>query len=138
MKRFFGKLNPMLLDLAAGCIIYGFFGEVLILAFGIPFYEGALWKVVLGFFIGIVSAVVMIVHMYYGVVESLSLGETGALKHTRKMYLFRVLGILVILALIYFTGFCDAIAFVAGLVSLKVAAYLQPITHRFIVTKIIK
>lgn len=138
MKKFFGKLNPMLLDLAAGCIVYGLLGEVLILAVGIPVYEGALWKLVLGFFIGIAAAVALIVHMYCSVVESLSLGETGALKHTRKMYLFRIVGILVILALIYFTNFCNAIAFVIGLLSLKVAAYLQPVTHKFLVTKIIK
>lgn len=138
MKRFLGSLNPMLLDLSAGCIAYGLLGEVLILAVGIPLYEGALWKLVLGFFIGIASAVALIVHMYYSVVESLSLGETGALKHTRKRYLIRIAGILAILALIYFTDFCNAIAFVIGLLSLKVAAYLQPFTHRFIVSKIIK
>lgn len=138
MRKFLSGLNPMLLDLAAGCIIYGILGEVLILAAGRLFYEGMLWKIVLGFFVGTASAVALTIHMYYSVVESLSLGETGALKHTRKMYIFRIAGVLAVLALIYFTGFCDAIAFVVGLISLKVAAYLQPFTHKYIVTKIIK
>lgn len=138
MKKFFSRLNPMLLDLTTGCIIYGILGEVLIFAVGIPFYEGGLDKIVLGFFVGTALAVAMTVHMYCGVVESLSLGEAGALKHTVKMYLFRIIGILAVLVLIYFTGFCDAIAFVMGLVSLKVAAYLQPITHKYIVAKIIQ
>lgn len=138
MKKLFGRLNPMLLDLAAGCIVYGLLGEALILILGIPLYEGSLWKLILGFFIGIVAALALIVHMYCSVVESLSLGEAGALKHTRKMYLYRILGILVILAFIYLTNFCNAIAFVIGLLSLKVAAYLQPVTHKFLVSKIIK
>lgn len=138
MKKFLSGLNPMLLDLITGCIIYGILGEVLIFAVGIPFCHGSLWKIVLGFLIGIVAAVALTVHMYHSVVESLSLGETGALKHTRKMYIFRVAGVLAILVLIYFTHFCDAIGFVTGLISLKVAAYLQPITHKYIVTKIIK
>ena len=77
-------------------------------------------------------------HMYHSVVESISMDEVSALKNTRKMYIYRVLGILAALLLIYFTNLFDAIAFVIGLMSLKVAAYLQPITHKFIVTKIIK
>lgn len=138
MKKFLNSLNPMLLDLSTGCIIYGIVGEVIILVGGLLFYQEFFWKIVLGFLIGTAAAVALTVHMYFGVVESLSLGETGALKHTRKMYIFRIAGILVILVLIYFTGFCDAVAFVVGLISLKVAAYLQPITHKYIVSKIIK
>lgn len=137
MKKFLNSLNPMLLDLSAGCIIYGIVGEIIILAVGLSFYQEGLWKIILGFLIGTAAAVALTVHMYFGVVESLSLGEAGALKHTRKMYILRIAGILVILVLIYFTGFCDAVAFVAGLISLKVAAYLQPITHKYIVSKII-
>ncbi|MCM1468278.1 MAG: hypothetical protein NC086_09030 [Alistipes sp.] len=138
MKKFLSGLNPMLLDLAAGCIVYGILGEILILAVGIPFYEGPLWKIILGFLVGIAAAVAITAHMYRSVAEALSLGETGAPKHTRKMFIFRAAGLLLLLALIYFTGFCDAIAFAVGLLSLKVAAYLQPITHKYIVTKITK
>lgn len=138
MKKYLNSLNPMLLDLVTGCIIYGIIGEVIILAAGLSFYREGLWKIILGFLIGIAAAVALTIHMYYGVMESLSLGETGALKHTRKMYIVRIAGILAILVLIYFTGFCDAVAFAAGLISLKVAAYLQPITHKYIVSKIIQ
>lgn len=138
MKKYLNSLNPMLLDLVTGCIIYGIIGEVIILAAGLAFYREGIWKIILGFLIGIAAAVALTIHMYYGVVESLSLGETGALKHTRKMYIVRIAGILVILVLIYFTGFCDAVAFAVGLISLKVAAYLQPITHKYIVSKIIQ
>lgn len=138
MKSFIKGLNPMLVDLTAGCIVYGIVGEILILAIGIPLYDGPLWKIVLGFFVGIIGAVALTVHMYHSVVESISMDEVSALKNTRKMYIYRVLGILAALLLIYFTNLFDAIAFVIGLMSLKVAAYLQPITHKFIVTKIIK
>lgn len=137
MKKFLNSMNPMLLDLSTGCIIYGIVGEIIIVAVGLSFYQEGFWKIILGFLIGTAAAVALTVHMYFGVVESLSLGETGALKHTRKMYILRIAGILVILVLIYFTGFCDAVAFAAGLISLKVAAYLQPITHKYIVSKII-
>lgn len=138
MKKILNNLNPMLLDLTIGCILYGIAGVVIILAVGLSVYPEGLGKIILGFMVGVAAAVALTIHMYYGVVESLSLGETGALKHTRKMYIIRIAGILALLVLIYFTRFCNAIAFVAGLVSLKVAAYLQPFTHKYIVTKINK
>lgn len=72
MKKFLNSMNPMLLDLSTGCIIYGIVGEIIIVAVGLSFYQEGLWKIILGFLIGTAAAVALTVHMYFGVVESLS------------------------------------------------------------------
>lgn len=136
--KFLKKVNPMLIDLISGCAIYGIVGEIIIMTAVAALYDGAVGKIALGFLIGVMLMIVMAVHMYFGVDASLSMGEGGAQKHYFKMFVIRILVVLVVLAVVLATGFCDAISVIIGMMSLKVSAYLQPFTHKFLVSKIIR
>ncbi|MDD6571616.1 MAG: hypothetical protein PUF12_04405 [Thermoflexaceae bacterium] len=136
--KFLKKINPMLVDLISGCAVYGIVGEIIILTVVTAFYHGSIGKIALGFLIGVVLMMIMAVHMYFGVDASLSMGEGGAQKHQLKMFAIRIVAVLVVFVVVLVTGFCDAISVIIGMMSLKVSAYLQPFTHKFLVSKIIK
>lgn len=138
MTEFLKKINPVLIDLITGCLLYGIVGVALII-FVVPhFYEGGIGKLVLGLVIGVILMMVLAVHMSIAVEHSLMLGEDGATKHNLKMFSVRILLVLAVFGMVYFTGIGNPITLVVGMLSLKVAAYLQPFTHKFIVSKIIK
>lgn len=136
--RFLKKMNPVLIDLISGCAIFGIIGEIIILL-GIPaVYEGNIGRIALGFLIGVILMILMAVHMYLSVENSLMMGESGAQKHNLKMFAVRILVVGVVFTVVFITDFCNPIAVIIGMMSLKVAAYLQPFTHKFLVSKIIK
>lgn len=132
MKVWLSKINPVLLDLIVGCSVFGVIGEVIIFTLIPIWYKGNLGKVALGYILGVFVMIAFSVHMYIQIEQSFGLGEVGAIKHNIKMFTIRAVVVLVATCLIYFTGFCNAIAFVCGMISLKVAAYFQPFTHKVI------
>lgn len=138
MTEFLKKINPVLIDLITGCLLYGIVGAALIILAVPHFYEGSIGKLVLGLVIGVILMMVLAVHMSIAVERSLMLGEDGATKHNLKMFSVRILLVLAVFGIVYFTGIGSPVTLVAGTLSLKVAAYLQPFTHKFIVSKIIK
>lgn len=125
-------MNPVLMDLVIGCTVYGVLGEIIILILLPIWYEGSIGKVCLGFALGVLVMICFSIHMYMQIEGSYGLGESGAIKRNMKMFFIRAVVVLAVVILIYFTGFCDAIGFVCGMISLKVAAYLQPFTHKLI------
>lgn len=131
-------MNPMLLNLTLACTIYGVIGELIIFLLLPMIYSGSIAKSAMGFAIGVLLMIVFTVHMYLGLEDSLMMGEIGAQKSTVKRYIFRIVSVIVIFVIILVTDFCNPIAAVCGMFSLKVAAYLQPITDKFLVSKIIK
>lgn len=138
MITFIKRINPMLLDLLSGCLMYGIVGELIIFILVSQLYSGSIAKVAVGFLFGVLLMLGLTVHMYKGIEVSIMLGEAGAQKHTLKMYAIRIAVVAAVVLLIYFTDCFNAIALVIGMISLKVAAYLQPFTHRYIVSKILE
>ena len=115
----------MMTELFAGVLVYALTGEIIILIFaGNKLYESV------GFIAGALLAAVMIFHMALSVEEAVSMGEEGALKHIRKTYIFRFAAVLAVFLLLFFLHLGDVVAALFGLLSLKVSAYLQPITHK--------
>ena len=115
--------NPMLLDLVVGNIFFLIIGEIIICIFLDV-------KCVIGYLIGVIAAIFMVIHMAFCIDDSVRMDEHTALKHTRKGYLFRI-GILVALFFtVFFTGIGDPVAMVCGTLILKLSAYIQPITNR--------
>lgn len=131
------SINPMLLSLVIGCMIYGVLGEILIFTLLPLIYQGSLIKVATGFGLGVLVMIVFTFNMYAGLKDSLSMSEADAQKSTIKGYIFRIVVVLVLFVVILVTNFCNPIAAVCGMFSLKVAAYLQPVTEKFIISKII-
>ena len=117
------------LELIIGCVLFGIAGALIILFFPDRIYNE------IGFIWGVVVSIAMTLHMYRSLKISLELGEQGALKNIRLTYAKRVTGVLIAFAVLAYTGIGNVITGVIGLFALKVAAYIQPITHKILERK---
>lgn len=117
------------LELIIGNVLFGIIGAIILLIFPNRIYNeiGYLW--------GVIVSIAMTIHMYHSLKVSLELGEGGALKHIRLTYATRVAGVLIAFALLNYLEIGNVIAGVIGLFALKVAAYIQPITHKILERK---
>lgn len=135
MNKWLSKVNPTLVELIAGCLIYAALGEVIILIILPLFYKDSILSIAVGFLFGVAIMILMAIHMYLSLNTAMDLGEANAVKYMMKRFVYRMVAVLIIFFVIYFTHIINVIAMVCGMVSLKVAAYLQPITHKFITKK---
>ena len=119
------KLNKVLLELLVGIIVCGLI------------FEGTgIWFVVdkmrysIGLLIGILIAIAMSIHMAWALDTSLEFGQGEAEKKILFHNMLRYLLVVLIIVIVIYTGIANPLASFLGVMSLKVAAYLQPITHR--------
>lgn len=85
-------------------------------------YTVALW-------IGIVLALVTVVHMYRTLDRALDLGA-GAQKAVTVANMIRYAVIVIVFLIVLMTKVLNPLITFLGIMSLKVAAYLQPFTHK--------
>lgn len=121
------EINKTLIELIIGNIIYG----VIITVPTMILMHDRL-KIVMLLWLGVCISVAMVVHMYSEIEKSMYMGETGALKHTRMTTALRYVVVAGILCLTAFFVGEDVIATLVGSMALKVSAYLQPFTHKFL------
>ncbi len=118
------KIHRALLELWLGILFTG----LLIQLTGMWFvankvlYTLALW-------LGIVMAFLMVLHMYRTLERTLELGA-GAQKAMTIANLVRYACVVVVFVIILVTGVLNPLITFLGLMSVKVAAYLQPFTHK--------
>ncbi len=118
------KVNRAVVELYVGIIFIG----VLCQLIGIWFvqdkmlYTVALW-------LGIVLALVTVMHMYRTLDRALDMGAE-ATKAVTRANLVRYGCIVVVFGIVLLTGVLNPLITFMGLMSLKVAAYLQPFTHK--------
>lgn len=122
------KVNNSLPDLIIGILFFGIICEVIviIIASNAMMYSIALW-------IGVLLAIVMAVHMANVLNNAVTFGEGGAEKLMRSHSFLRYGILVIILGIIMITEILNPLMVFLGIMSLKVAAYIQPITHRLIV-----
>lgn len=119
------RINETLLELSIGVLFWGIAAQ----AVGVwmvedkPGYSIGLW---IGVFLAIASGI----HMWWSLDRSLDYGRDTAVKLMTKHNIIRYLAIVVAMGLIMVSGFANPLAAFLGLMGLKVAAYLQPFTHR--------
>ena len=121
------KINDTLLELGAG-----------IVAAGILFQIALVWLVKnklmysIGLWIGVGLALFLAWHMWKTLDEALGLGAAGAQKVMRKQSLLRYGAVIAVLGILMWGKFASPLAAFLGVMTLKVAAYLQPITHKVV------
>lgn len=115
----------MMIELILGIVLYFLAGEVLVLLFA----QRKLYETI-GFVAGVLASLAMIVHMAYSIETSVSMGEEEALKHIRIAYIIRIIIALAVFGILFFFKLGDVVATLFGMLSMKVAAYIQPITHK--------
>lgn len=124
------KTERTLLEMFMGIFVYGIAAQIICLVIG---YD--LLRVSIGLWLGVFLAAFMAVHMKRSLEDALDLGEAGALKHIRKTYFLRITLVFLILGVALYFKIGNIFSAFAGLMSLKISAYLQPFMHK-IITKI--
>lgn len=122
---------PMTKDLLTGEILYFLLGEIIIIFLALNFKPDEIWQWTFGFFEGFLLAVFILLHMALALEDSVAMYEEEADKHTKKTYMFRMIILVVTFLLIVFLGLGNVGTALFGLMALKVAAYIQPFTHKF-------
>ena len=84
----------------------------------------------LGLWMGVLLAAAAGVHMWWALDRALDYGRDAAVKMITKHNIIRYFVFVIVMALIMVSGFANPLAAFLGLMGLKVAAYLQPFTHK--------
>lgn len=85
-----------------------------------------------GLLIGILLAALMALHMAYTLDAAMNLGEEGAVKVMQKHNLLRYGVVVLVCGVVMVTEIANPLAVFLGIMTLKVAAYLEPFTHKFL------
>lgn len=119
------QLSDVLPDMLFGIFLYGILCQII----GLFFVEEKLFYSI-GLWIGIILAMAMAIHMAWSLGIALSLGEDGAIKMMQKHNLLRYGVVVLILGLLMVLRLGNPLSAFLGIMGLKVAAYLQPFTHK--------
>ncbi|MBO5292184.1 MAG: hypothetical protein J6B10_03270 [Lachnospiraceae bacterium] len=120
------RINETLLELMVGILA---FAAVCQVSF-VWLVERRLWYS-LGLWAGAAIAVFCAVHMYRSLDTALELGADAPKLLSRKS-MQRYLMIVLLLGIMMVTEIANPLSAFLGLMGLKVAAYLQPFTHKWI------
>ncbi len=122
------RINPVLPELILEVLLYG-----LIVQFtGVWFVEDKL-RYSTGLWIGIAVAVLMVINMAVVILDTVEL--MAEKRASRKSAIFSAIRYILVVAAFAVTGIFhlgNLITMFLGVMGLKVAAYLQPFTHKFI------
>lgn len=120
-----GKPDEVVRDMTRCIIVYGAVLQVICF-----FLAGDLLKATVGLWIGVVAAILMLRDMRDSLIEALDLGEAGAQKYIQKSYAKRYLAVVIVFLIVSALGIANVLTLLAGVMGLKVSAYLQPIMHK--------
>lgn len=120
-----GKPDEVVKDMTRCMVVYG--GILQIVCFIVA---SDLLKASVGLWIGVVAAILMLRNMRDSLIEALDLGEAGAQKYIQKSYAKRYLAVVIVFLVVSALGIANVLTLLAGVMGLKVAAYLQPIIHK--------
>lgn len=122
------RINPVLPELILELILYGLVVQLT----GVWFVEDRL-RYSTGLWIGIAAAILMAINMAVVILDTVEMAVEK--RASRKSALFSSMRYIVVVAAFAVTGIFNLgnlITMFLGVMGLKVAAYLQPFTHKFI------
>ncbi len=120
------RLDRALLELLTGIAVFGIVSQLAGLLFPIDRvkYAVGLWG-------GILLAFFSAIHMWRSLNKAFMCDEKSAARLLAGGYIIRYLIVAVFLVLIFYTDTGYPLAGFLGVMGLKAAAYLQPLTHKF-------
>lgn len=118
------KLNRTVFELWSGIIAFG-----LLCAIADIFVPDKI-EYIICLLIGIVTALAASYHMWWAIDRALDEGEGGAAKKIRLQFVYRYLALIVVLGIVgvFFGEY--VLGTFAGIVGIKVSAYLQPLEKK--------
>lgn len=118
------KKNNVLLELFIGILLVGIIWQAVCLIF----FEKHLYNAV-GLWVGVAIATGMAVHMKRSIEDGLDLmGDSGA-KHMQKASVTRMALACIAMAVVLYYEWGNPLTLLAGVMTLKLGAYLQPFVH---------
>ncbi|MDK2808848.1 MAG: hypothetical protein PWP24_1585 [Clostridiales bacterium] len=126
------ELKYTFYDLLVGIVCF----SILLCVTG-PFFSGNVIRFIAGVLYGGMVAAILAYHMFQGIDKTMDFDPVGAEKYARKMAGIRML-IMVAAAFlaVFLSSVFSMIGVLLGMLSLKIAGYLQPIIRRYITIKI--
>lgn len=125
------RINPVLPELILELIVYGLVVQFV----GVWFVEDKL-RYSTGLWMGIVMAAVLAINMAVVILDTVEL--MAEKRASRKSAFFAALRYIIVVAVFAVTGIFNLgnlITMFIGVMGLKVAAYLQPFTHKIILKR---
>lgn len=119
------SMNRALLELESGIVLYAVIGQMI----GF-FFRKSFWNYSIGWVSGIITAGLLAWHMWYTLDKALDFPES-TVKKVRIAAVIRYLVCILVLVVLAVTNIGNPVAGFFGIWGLKVAAYMQPFTHKF-------
>lgn len=119
------KPEVVVKDMISIMVVYGLLIQVICF-----FVTDDLLRATIGLWIGIITAIGMLRHMRDSLIEALDLGEAGAKKYVQSSYMKRYIAVVVVFLTVSILGIANILTLLAGVMGLKVSAYLQPIKQK--------
>lgn len=85
----------------------------------------------IGLILGMLTAIGMVFHMNMSIEKAMDIGGEHAKGYMLKSYAIRTIVVLIVIVCVGVLKFANLLSLLLGIMTLKVAAYLQPITHKF-------
>ena len=126
MRKKLAQLSDVLPGLWVGVLLYGVLCEIV----GLIFVNDRLFYSI-GLAAGIACALFMATHMAWSLNQALDLGEGDAVKKMQVHNILRYVVVVIVFFLLLYTKLGNPLSAFLGVMGLKVAAYLQPFTHKF-------
>lgn len=120
-----GIIDKTLLELSVGILFWGVVCQM-----------AGVWAVSnkagysAGLWIGVCLAIASGIHMWWVLDRFLGYAGDAAVKIITRHNIIRYMVIVIVMALVMISGFANPLSAFLGLMGLKVAAYLQPFTHK--------
>lgn len=121
------RMSRTFWELALNCVTLGIIIEVVCI-----FLPYSLLDLSIGLWLGVVIAIGMAVSMEISVNRSFERGEHGAVNYMRSQSILRYVFVVLAFGLVLVYDIGNPLTCFAGVMTLKVAAYLQPFTHKFL------
>lgn len=120
-----GRPDELVKEMTSSIIVYGVVVQIICVI-----AAGDLLKTSVGLWIGIATAIGMLRSIQDSAIEALDLGEAGAKKYAQSACMRRYIAVVVVFLIVSFLGIANVLTLLAGVMGLKVSAYLQPIRQK--------
>ena len=124
MKKMTEKINRTLFELGIGILIFGVVCQLVV------FFIKDKAGYSIGLWIGIVTALLAAIHMWWSIDRGLNFGEKAAVSYLTKHNMIRYAAIIIVIVVVAVTKIGNPLATFLGIMGLKAGAYLQPLTKK--------
>ena len=127
------KKENTLLELLIGIVLMGILIQIICILVSKDYLYNAI-----GLWSGVAIACFMAIHMKRSIEDVLDLGEEGGVKRMRSTYLVRMTVVTIAMGVVIGFNLGNPITMLFGVLTLKIAAYLQPYMHKILKRRLSK